>query len=245
MTAFNWDLPIPWGYGTSYKTLREAEATLKPNYHPEYLRRLLAWLHYKDGHVGIGGHFRPDGTQPDKPGFAPEGTSFHQNQKYSDGFIGACAVDTVIVDGPDAGDAHDGIPWSEVPIQGSAEAARWGIHANVGVPGSGESWHIQPVEIDGHASWLKAGSPAPVKNYPLPAEHNPHPEEVPVTPFYFTLKPLPAPLYVVEDGKDGRFAVYVDTAEWVRRGNPMPVQISPSAGRKYIFAYPVPEGVVV
>ena len=171
--AFNWDLQVPYQYSNRYITLRDLHAIMLRDYHPEYVRRFIAWLHYKAGNVGAGGLSRTE--QPDQPGFAPTlEQSFHwAGQKYNDGRTGACAVDAVYKDGPDPGDAHDGIPWREVPVQGSTEAVRWGIHANVGVPGDGESWHLQPVEIDGHASWVAAGRPAPVAGYPLPAEHDP------------------------------------------------------------------------
>jgi hypothetical protein len=172
--AFNWDLRVPYQYSNRYITLRELEQIMLRSYHPEYVRRFIGWLHYKNGNVGAGGLSRTE--QPTGPTFAPSlYVSFHwAGQRYNDGITAACAVDTVYKDGPDAGDAHDGIAWREVPIQGTAEAAKWGIHANVGVPGDGESWHLQPVEIDGHASWVAAGRPAPVRGYPIPTEHDPY-----------------------------------------------------------------------
>lgn len=177
--SFNWDLLVPYKYANVYITLRGLEQIMLRNYHPEYVRRFIGWLHYKNGNVGAGGLSRTE--QPDKAGFAPSlFVTFHwAGQKYNDGVTGACAVDTVFKDGPDPGDAHDGIAWREVPAQGSAEAVRWGLHANVGVPGAGESWHIQAIEIDGHASWLKAGRPAPVLGYPIPAEHDPSAPSLP------------------------------------------------------------------
>lgn len=180
--AFNWELRVPYKYGNTYITLRQLEQIMLKSYNRETTRRFLGWLHYKNGTVGAGGLARTE--QPDKPGFAPSlEQSFHwAGQRYSDGTTGACAVDTVYKDGPDPGDAHDGIAWREVPIQGSAEAAKWGIHANVGVPGKGESWHLQPTEIDGHASWVAAGRPAPVKGYPIPPEHDPYADIAPPTP---------------------------------------------------------------
>jgi hypothetical protein len=183
--AFNWDLLVPRRYGNTYVTLRQLEQEMiAGGYHPEYIRRFIGWLHYKNGNVGAGGLSRTE--QPDKPGFAPSlEVSFHwAGQEYDDGVTGACAVDTVFKDGPDPGDAHDGIPWTEVPIQGSTEAVVWGLHANVGVPGKGESWHVQPIEIDGHASWVAAGRPAPRRGYPIPPEHDP----------YTTTTPNPDPI---------------------------------------------------
>lgn len=186
---FNWDLRVPFGYGDTYVSLRWLETWLLEHHHPEYVRRLLAWLHYKGGKVGVGGGWRAGGAQPDRPGFAPEGKSFHQDQEYIDGFTGACAVDTVYEDGPDPGTAHDGIAWREVPQQGTAEAARWGVHANVGVPGAGESWHIQPVEIDGWQTWWNTGRPAPRPGYPIPAEHDPYQSTPPEETDMDTLQP--------------------------------------------------------
>ncbi len=178
--AFNWDLRVPYLYSNRYITLRDLEAVMLRDYHPEYVRRFIGWLHYKNGNVGAGGLSRTE--QPDLPGFAPSLlTTFHwAGQRYDDGITAACAVDTVFRDGADPGDAHDGIAWTEVPIQGSAEAVRWGLHANVGVPGKGESWHIQPIEIDGHTSWVAAGRPAPAKGYPIPAEHDPYAPTQPI-----------------------------------------------------------------
>lgn len=158
-------LHIPWWYETEYVTLAEAQRRLLEHHHPEYVRRLIAWLAHKGGSIGVGSTFRPDGTQPDEPGFAPEGRSFHQNQRYSDGFIGACAVDLVAANG---NEKHRTVKWSEVIPQFTAEARRWGLHCNVGAPPSGEPWHMQPIEIDGWVSWTNAGSPAPRPNYPLP-----------------------------------------------------------------------------
>lgn len=161
----------PWGYGVSTKTLAEIEAILTVHYHPEYLRRLLAWLEAQDGRVGIGGHWRAGGAQPDRPGFAPEGRSFHQDQRYADGFVGACAVDLVV---RRTGLDHRSPYWSEVPAQGSDEARRWGLHCNVGAPPGGEPWHMQPIEIDGWVAWDVADlvddgiGRAPVPGYPFP-----------------------------------------------------------------------------
>ena len=176
---FNWDLLVPYSYGSQYVTLRQLEQIMLRDYHPEYVRRFIGWLHYKNGNVGAGGLSRTE--QPTGPTFAASLlVSFHwAGQTYNDGVTAACAVDTVFRDGPDAGTAHDGIAWAEVPIQGSAAAVTWGLHANVGIPGKGESWHIQPIEIDGHGSWVTAGRAAPARNYPIPAEHDPYAQTAP------------------------------------------------------------------
>lgn len=115
--------------------------------------------------------------QPNKPGFAPtlEQSFEWLGQEYSDGLVGACAVDLVVLVGN--GRVHRAPTWQEVPAQGSAEAKRWGVHCNV----SSESWHSQPVEIDGHASWVRAGRPAPVVGYPFPGRDG-IPSAPPATP---------------------------------------------------------------
>jgi hypothetical protein len=158
-------LRVPFGYSTATRTLGQLEVWLLVHHHPEYVRRLLAVLSVKGGSIGVGGGWRGDGSQPDKPGFAPEGKSFHQNQKYADGFIGACAVDVVA---RNPGHVHRVVTWVEVPAQGSREAVVYGIHANVDQGARPEPWHWQPIEIDGWDTWIKTGSPAPHPNYPLP-----------------------------------------------------------------------------
>jgi hypothetical protein len=157
---------VPYGYGTDEKPIEWIETWLLDHYHPEYVARLIAWLKAQGGQIGIGGGWRADGTQPTLAGFAPAGKSFHQNQKYNDGFIGAVAVDLA----HRTAGAHRAPYWAEVPAQGGADARLWGLHCNVGTPGArgSEPWHMQPIEIDGHATWLSAGSPAPVPNYPFP-----------------------------------------------------------------------------
>lgn len=156
----------PVGYGTQLASLDKCLAETAAHHHPEFVRRLRAWLIAQQGRIGIGDAWRATGTQPAKPGFAPEGRSFHQDQRFMDGFRGGCAVDLVA---RRAGGKHRSPTWSEVPRQGSALARQWGLHANV----SSEPWHMQPVEVDGYDSWLRAGRPAPEKGYPLPVAKTP------------------------------------------------------------------------
>lgn len=154
--------------------------------HPEFRRRLRAWLASTDGQIGIGGSWRATGSQPSKPGFAPEGKSFHQYQTFASGLTAFCAVDLVARNGANI---HRAPSWSEVPAQGSAEARKWGVHCNV----SSEAWHMQPIEIDGHASWVANGRPDPVAGYPVAGYPLPgdivqptepiDPQEDDVTPF--------------------------------------------------------------
>jgi hypothetical protein len=163
-------------YPTSYKTRLVTIDELFSEHHvdkmhPEFARRLRCWLVDQGGNVGIGGSWRDTGAQPDKPGFAPEGQSFHQYQKFASGLIKFSAVDLVV---RDPGKVHRSPKWSEVPVQGSEWAKKYGVHANVGAPGQpgAESWHMQCVEIDGWASWDRAGHPDPVSGYPIPEKPN-------------------------------------------------------------------------
>lgn len=158
----------PWGYNRTVRTIDYIRDTLTPHYHPEYLARLCAWLEAQEGHIGIGGHWRAtQPVDPDNPGrFAPPGKSFHQDQRYSDGFVGACAVDLVARNG---GEKHRSPRWTEVPPQGSIDAQIWGVHCNI----ASEAWHMQPVEIDGWQTWVNAGSPAPRPGYPYPGRNQP------------------------------------------------------------------------
>lgn len=157
-------LLVPFGYGQQYRRLDWIAIWLLAHHHPEYVRRVVTWFAYKNGEIGPGGGWRATGMQPDRQGFAPEGQSFHQDQIYADGFVGAAALDIVARDGPDADFSHDGVQWSMVLPQWSAEAERWGLHCNI----SSEAWHLQPIEIDGWRSWRNNGRPAPRPNYPIP-----------------------------------------------------------------------------
>ena len=145
----------PSGYGTSMLTLEQLKRRhYIDKMHPVYAERLFDWIEAQGGRIGIGGSWRDDGSQPDKPGFAPEGKSFHQYQRFASGLIAFCAVDLVHIN---PGNVHRAPTWSEVPAQGTPAAERWGVHCNV----SNEPWHMQPSEIDGWQSWINAGSPDP------------------------------------------------------------------------------------
>ena len=86
--------------------------------------------------------------------------SFHQDQRYHDGTVWYAAVDLVA---RNPGAVHRARRPGECPPQGSPDAARWGVHIN-----TSESWHIQPVELDGYQSWVKNGRPRPQPGYPIP-----------------------------------------------------------------------------
>jgi hypothetical protein len=202
-------IKYPHGYG---HTLLDIDTLFIRNHldkmHPEYARRLRAWLIAQDGEIGIGGSWRSTGSQPDKPGFAPEGKSFHQYQRFASGAVKFCAVDLVARndDGllkrlftlngskanPDASTlkrlltvskVHRAPRWDEVPAQGSAAALRWRAHCNIAT----ESWHMQPVidhiagydGLDGWQSWINAGSPDPVAVTAAPPAPTPKPPTPP------------------------------------------------------------------
>lgn len=179
MTHFNWDLKVPFLYQDTYISLRNLERWLLSNQkqHPAATRRHLALLHARGGRLGVGGVWR---TCPHPVSQASRDCeSFHQDQEYADGFVGNTAIDYVWEDGPDANNWHDVVPIGGVPIQGTPEAGFFGIHANVGRVGTSgfESWHGQPIEIDGWGSATLNGTrPAPAidPNYPLPAVHDPY-----------------------------------------------------------------------
>ena len=141
----------PVGYGTSLATEAEMRRRYEPHMEPEFARRFFAWLRSRCGEIGCGGGRRT--VQPEKPGFAPPGMSFHQDQRYCDGTVWYAAVDLVA---RNPGAVHRAPRPGECPPQGSGDAARWGVHIN-----TSESWHIQPVELDGYQSWIKNGRPRP------------------------------------------------------------------------------------
>lgn len=150
---------FPSGYGTSMVDIDELfKRHHVAKMHPEYARRLRAWLVAQGGRVGIGGSWRA--VQPVKPGFAPPGKSFHESQQFPSG-VWFCAVDLVVAV---PGGKHRSPRWDEVPVRGTAEAKKWGLHTFV----KNEPWHMQPVEVEGYASWLRAGRPEPRANYPIP-----------------------------------------------------------------------------
>lgn len=151
----------PYGYGRTVLTEARLISLIEPHMHPGFFRRVIPWLQSMNGLIGVGGARRV--YQPNLPGFAPAGESFHQDQKFASRRIAYTALDLVArVPGGD----HRSPTWDEVPRQNTAEAARWGIHANV----PREPWHVQPVEIDGYAQWIGNGRPDPAMDYPLPGD---------------------------------------------------------------------------
>lgn len=185
----------PISYGTRMGTIDEVRDFLQRGpVEPEFLERSLAYFVSRGGDLGPGGAFRT--VQPNKPGFAEDGKSFHQAQRFIDGRLFYMAIDMVHVN---PGGVHRAPRWSEVPRQGSGhpDIAIYGVHANV----DGEPWHLQCVEVDGWLSWVNLGRLYPNPNFVLPGQQPPvpHPEEpgqptepvpVPVPPGSFTVPTL-------------------------------------------------------
>lgn len=159
----------PMGYGTQLVTMALLRARHEPRMHPEFARRLFAYLESKNGSVGIGGGWRATGAQPDKPGFAPEGKSFHQNQQFASGHVGYAAVDLVAVD---PSKVHRSPTWAEC-----ADGPLWGVHTFI----DGEPWHIQPYEMRGWNRWVADGRRDPIAGFQLPG-HPTHPELPEISP---------------------------------------------------------------
>ncbi len=149
----------PIGYDTERVTLAELRKRHERRMEPEYARRLFAWIESKGGVIGIGGGWR---TTPHPVSAASRaGRSFHQTQRFRDGFEGYSAVDLV---GYNPNGKHRGVTWDEVPRQGSARTQEYGLHCNV----PREPWHIQPVEYDGWWNWQADGRHRPHPGWPLP-----------------------------------------------------------------------------
>jgi hypothetical protein len=140
----------PDGYGTAELSYEQMVAKHGGKMHPEYRRRLFAYLESQGGRMGIGGGWRS--TQPTKPGFAPDGRSFHQDQRFASGFVGYAAVDLVM---RQPGQKHRAPTWAEC-----ADAPDWGLHTFIKSPP--EPWHMQCIEMRGWQSWVNAGRPDPL-----------------------------------------------------------------------------------
>lgn len=146
----------PIFYGTRMVTFDVLRNTFEPHMHPEAARRGFGFILHQNGKFGVGGGYRALGTQPNRPGFAPEGSSFHQPQKFPSGTY-YVAWDMVVVN---PGGVHRAPRSGEVPWQGTQWANELGWHMNI----SSETWHGQPIELDGHGAWVFRGRPDLVLN---------------------------------------------------------------------------------
>lgn len=150
----------PIFYGTRLVTFDVLRKTFEPHMHPEAARRGFNFVLSQGGHFGIGGGYRAPGVQPlGKPGFAPPGKSFHEGQLFPSGRF-YVAWDMVV---KNPGGLHRTPRWSEVPKQGTMWAQQLGWHMNVET----ESWHAQPIELDGYVSWMFNGCRDLVYNRPI------------------------------------------------------------------------------
>lgn len=165
----------PMFYGTRMVTLDVLRATFEPHMHPEAARRGFAFIESQGGLFGVGGGYRPPGTQPNKPGFATPGKSFHEGQQFPSGLY-YVAWDMVVVV---PGSVHRAPRSHEVPWQGSQFSHDFGWHMNI----STEPWHAQPIEIDGYDRWVADGRPDLELNYHIVGiDPLPQPPQPPVPP---------------------------------------------------------------
>lgn len=155
----------PTGYATRMVTMPDLISTFHPKMHPEFSRRLFAWLESMGGQIGIGSGWRA--IQPDKPGVAPEGKSFHQDQTFKSGFVGYAAVDLVA---RNPGGIHRAPTWAE-----SKTGPLFGVHTFIKNPP--EPWHMQCIEMRGWGSWVTAGRPDPPRWKPDPIPVPPDEED--------------------------------------------------------------------
>lgn len=182
----------PIFYGTRLVTFDIIQKSFEPFMEPEAWRRHANFILHQGGKFGPGGGLRAAGTQPDRPGFADEGKTFHQRQQFPTGLYYA-AIDYVVVN---PGYPHRAPMWSEVPVQGQQLAINYGVHMNVGTPGKAgsESWHGQPIELDGWQAWVNAGRPGLRQGYPLViSAPRPQPPQPPIPP---GLPPITSGVYV-------------------------------------------------
>jgi hypothetical protein len=195
----------PVSYGFREATLEEMKTTFGSMIHPEFARRGFNWLESLNGVLGIGSGIRF--TQPTGDGFAPAGRSFHLRQKFRSGLYVYSSWDLVIRR-PGMTHSSGAIPVHLVPLQGSAEAAKWGVHINVGRPGQDgfEVWHLQCVEQDGYDRWVNEGRPDPDPNYVIPGKVIPKPEPAPTPPVEGMVSVSTANLPVIREGTKGNHA---------------------------------------
>ena len=159
----------PYGYGTGTMTMAQLRGRYEPKMHPEFARRLFAWLESEGGTIGIGGGWRD--TQPDRPGFAPDGKSFHQSQTFASGIVAYAAVDLVV---KRAAGVHRSPTWPETD-----SARAFGLHTFIQDPP--EPWHMQPLDgpARGWQTWVNAGRPDPDPSWSLPTDPDPTPPPTP------------------------------------------------------------------
>lgn len=169
----------PIGYGTDLVTIDVLIRRELSGMEPEVARRWIVFFVANRGLLGPGDGWRP--TPSNTSAASMRGESFHQTQTYADGTKWFVALDCVRRN-PTPGGKHLAPLTGQIPVQGSAAAKRWGIHANVGTPGQKgwESWHGQDVETDGWQTWVNAGRKRPIQGYPTPDIPLPDPTPTPL-----------------------------------------------------------------
>lgn len=163
----------PWGYQRALVTEERLwELARFDLCDPATARRFKSWIRSRGGRIGIGGAVRF--VQPDKPGFAEPGKSFHELQTWDDGKKNFAALDLVVQNGSNV---HRSPTWAEVPKQGSGhpDITDFGVHANV----TGEPWHLQAIEIDGWYTWANSGRRRPNLGFKLKEDTGPTPPPAP------------------------------------------------------------------
>jgi hypothetical protein len=150
-------------------TMEQLVAKYGKHLHPEFHRRLFAWIESMGGLIGIGQTYRA--VQPVKPGFAPPGMSFHEKQRFASGLEVVSAADLVALAAKgNPNPAHRSPTWQE-----SATAPLYGVYTFV----KNEPWHLQCTDgpSRGYQTWVNAGRPDP-KFFTLPGVVPPTPPPV-------------------------------------------------------------------
>ena len=104
----------PFGYGRGTKTMDELHDRYSGHAHPEFWRRLAAFLESRNGEMGIGSLYRV--TPSNVSAASRAGHSFHQSQRFASGLVKSSAADLVCRNGSNV---HRAPHWSEVPRQGT------------------------------------------------------------------------------------------------------------------------------
>ena len=170
---------------------------------PETLRRLTAYLQYKQGFVGIGDSWRPKGSTTSAASAANK--SFHQDQIFEGGNVFFCAFDLVVVGGfTEAGELITRAP----RVDEVADSVLFGLHDM----GTNESWHTGPVEIRGFDGWKNRGRRLPVPGFQFPDGTPPPPVvvEPPVDPVPPVQPPVQPP---VTPAPGGTYMITVNVSE--------------------------------
>lgn len=210
----------PNGYDKQLVTLKRLYELHAPNMHPLYRESLFAYLESQHGFMGIGGGFRL--SQPNKPGFAPPGQTFHMKQKFRSGIEAYAAVDLVVRNdnglfkrifslngsggNPDTSTLkqllsvskiHRSPTWAETDT-----ATKFNLHTFI----TDEPWHIQDIMMFGYGAWLGRGRQDPLG---LPSKPQP-PKPEPPKP---QPKPEPKPEPIPEDEDMSVKLILIDARE--------------------------------